>query len=283
MYPRAFDYVAPTSIKEAVSALGGGGMTKVMSGGMSLIPLMKMRLLSPDLVVDIGRLSGLDTIAEQKGKISIGALVRHYQTAGSELVPNALRMAASWTGDAQVRNRGTTCGSVAHADVAADQPAAVLALDGTMVAVGPKGSREIAAEDFFLDALTTALAPDEILTEIQIPNRGGGSAYDKLGRRGGHTDYAVAGAAAWVGRSNGSISDCRLALTGVGAKPTLARAAMEALIGTDGSEQAIAAAAAKAADGLTILEDLYGSVEYKTHLAKVFAKRALTQAVAAAS
>lgn len=280
MFPRSFDYVAPASLDEAVSALSGTGFAKVMSGGMSIIPLMKLRLLSPDLVVDIGRISGLDSISDKGDHVSIGALVRHHETAASTAVPDALRTAAGWTGDVQVRNRGTTCGAIAHGDLAADQPAAVLALGATMVVKGPKGMREIRAADFFVDTLTTALEPDEILTEIKIPKSGGGSAYDKLGRRGGHTDYAVAGAAVWVARSNGSVSDCRVALTGVGAKPTLASAAAQALVGTDGSAKAIEAAAAKAADELTVLEDLYGSVEYKTHLAKVFTKRALTQALA---
>ncbi|HEU4750220.1 MAG TPA: FAD binding domain-containing protein [Acidimicrobiia bacterium] len=283
MFPRSFDYVAPASLDEAVSALQGAGFAKVMSGGMSLLPLMKLRLLSPDLVVDIGRVPGLDMITDGGDHVAIGALVRHHTTAASNLVPAALRTAAAWTGDVQVRNRGTTCGAVAHGDLAADQPAAVLALGGTIVTQGPGGTREISAADFFLDALTTDLAPDEIVTHIRLPKAGGSSGYDKLGRRGGHTDYAVAGAAAWVGRSNGSITDCRVALTGVGAKPTLAVAAAQALIGSDGSEAAIAAAADRAADGVTVLEDLYGSVEYKTHLAKVFTKRALTKAVAGAS
>jgi carbon-monoxide dehydrogenase medium subunit len=280
VFPRSFDYMAPASLDEAVSALSGTGFAKVMSGGMSIIPLMKLRLLSPDLVVDIGRISGLDSITDKGDHVSIGALVRHHETAASAAVPDALRTAAGWTGDVQVRNRGTTCGAIAHGDLAADQPAAVLALGATMVVKGSKGVREISADDFFVDTLTTALEPDEILTEIRIPKSGGGSAYDKLGRRGGHTDYAVAGAAVWVARSNGSVSDCRVALTGVGAKPILASAAAEALVGTDGSAKAIEAAAAKAADGLTVLEDLYGSVEYKTHLAKVFTKRALTAALA---
>jgi carbon-monoxide dehydrogenase medium subunit len=281
MYPRAFDYIAPTSLDEALRELGNAEFAKVMSGGMSLLPLMKLRLLSPDLVVDIGRVPGLDRIEDRGDHVAIGALVRHAQTASSELLPAALRSAASWTGDVQVRNRGTTCGAAAHADIAADQPAALLAVGATMVARGPAGEREIPSDEFFVDALTCALQPDEILTEIRIPQRGGGSAYDKLGRRGGHTDYAVAGAAAWVQRSNGSISDCRVALTGVGTRPTLVPAVMEAMIGSDGSEQAIAAAAERATEGVTVLEDLYGSVEYKSHLAKVFVKRALSQAVAA--
>jgi aerobic carbon-monoxide dehydrogenase medium subunit len=278
MFPRQFDYVAPSSLDEAVRELGNADMAKVMSGGMSLIPLMKLRLFSPDLVVDIGRIGGLDQITDNGSYTSIGALVTHNQTAASSL-PTALTTAAAWTGDVQVRNRGTTCGAVAHADIAADQPSAVLALGGTMIAKGPNGTREIASDDFFVDVLTSALEPGEILTEIRIPNKGGGSAYDKLGRRGGHTDYAVAGASAWVTR-NGSITECRVALTGVGTKPTLAHGVMEAIIGTDGSEAAIAAAAERAAEGVTVLEDLYGSVEYKAHLARVMVKRALTQAIA---
>lgn len=279
MFPRKFDYVAASSIDEAVSALSGAEFAKVMSGGMSLIPMMKLRLLSPETVVDIGGVAGLDQIADHGDHTSIGALVRHAQTAASGL-PKALVDAASWTGDVQVRNRGTTCGAVAHADIAADQTAAILALGATMVAQGPNGTREIAGGDFFVDALTSALEPDEILTEIRIPNQGGASAYDKLGRRGGHTDYAVAGAAAWVSKSNGSVSECRVALTGVGTKPTLAEGVAEALVGTDGSEQAVADAARRATEGITVLEDLYGSEDYKAHLAQVYTRRALTQALA---
>ncbi|HLU31434.1 MAG TPA: xanthine dehydrogenase family protein subunit M [Acidimicrobiia bacterium] len=278
MYPRTFDYVAATSLDEAVSALAGSEFGKVMSGGMSLIPMMKLRLLSPETVVDIGQVPGLGEIRDSGDHVSIGALVRHAQTAASDL-PQALVDAASWTGDVQVRNRGTTCGAVAHADIAADQPAAILALGATMVAQGPNGTREIAADDFFVDAMTSALEPNEILTEIRIPKVGGATAYDKLGRRGGHTDYAVAGAAAWVQKDNGSVSACRVALTGVGTKAQLASGVAEALVGTDGSEQAVAEAAERATEGVTVLEDLYGSEEYKAHLAKVFTRRALTQAL----
>lgn len=281
MYPRAFDYVAASSIEEAVRELSNADFAKVMSGGMSLIPMMKLRLLSPEVVVDIGRIPGLGDISSDGDSITVGALVTHERTAVSE-VPTALKTAAAWTGDRQVRARGTTCGAVAHADIAADQPSAVLALGGTMIAQGPNGTREIAAADFFVDALTSALEPNEILISIRIPKKGGGSAYDKLGRRGGHTDYAVAGASAWVAKDNGSISDARIALTGVGLKPELTRGVMEAIIGTDGSGSAVAAAAERAVEGITVLEDLYGSVEYKTHLAKVMVKRALTQAIAQA-
>lgn len=280
MYPRKFEYVAASSVDEAVSALADAEFAKVMAGGMSLIPMMKLRLLSPELVVDIGRVPGLDQITDEGDHVSIGALVRHAQTAASTLVPKSLSDAAAWTGDPQVRNRGTTCGAVAHSDIAADQTAPVLALGATMVVQGPAGTRQIPAADFYVDTLTSALEPDEVLVEIRIPKTSGVSAYDKLGRRGGHTDYAVAGAAAWVEKSNGSVSDCRVALTGVGTKASLAEGVAEALIGTDGSEAAIRQAAERAVEGVTVLEDLYGSEEYKTHLAKVYTRRALTQALA---
>lgn len=278
MYPRNFDYVAATSVDEAVAALADAEFAKVMAGGMSLLPMMKMRLLSPETVVDIGRVPGLDEITDHDDHVSIGALVTHAVTAASGL-PRALVDAASWTADVQVRNRGTTCGVVAHCDIAADQTAAVLALGATMVVQGPGGAREIASEDFYVDTLTSALAPDEVLTEIRIPKIGGASAYDKLGRRGGHTDYAVAGVAAWVQKDNGSVSNCRVALTGVGTKATLAEGVAEALIGTDGSEQAVREAAGRATEGVTVLEDLYGTEEYKAHLAEVFTRRALSQAL----
>ncbi len=286
MYPRSFEYVAPATIEEALTVLADNPGAKVLSGGMSLLPLMKLRLLSPELVVDIGRIPGLDQIEDKGDHISVGALVRHNQVASSDLIrehATALSQAASWTGDVQVRNRGTLCGSMAHADVAADQPAAVIALGATMVVQSSGGSRQIAAGDFVVDVMTSALEPDEILVEIKLPKRGGGSAYDKLGRRGGHSDYAVAGASAWVRRENGSIAEASVALTGVGTKPMLAPGVIEAIQGADASEDAIAAAAERAAEGVTVLEDLYGSVEYKTHLAKVFARRALSQALAAAS
>lgn len=284
MYPRPFDYVAPSSLEEAFGALGDDA--KVMSGGMSLIPLMKMRLFSPGVVVDIGRIEGLDAVEDAGDHIEIGALVRHATTATHELIKvnaTALAMGAALTGDVQVRNRGTTCGALAHADVAADQPAGALACGAVMVAQSASGTREIPSSEFFVDSLTSALTPDEILTSIRIPKMGPGeaSAYDKLGRRGGHSDYAVAGAAAWVKKSNGSIEDARVAVTGVGTKPALAPGVAEALIGTDGSDDAVKAAAEKAADEITVLEDLYGSEEYKTHLAKVYTARAVRQALAA--
>ena len=284
MYPRQFEYVAPSTLDEALGAVGEG--SKVMAGGMSLIPLMKTRLFSPPVVVDIGRIPGLDTVSDEGDYINLPALVRHATTASDPLIAAhapALAKAASLTGDVQVRNRGTTCGTLAHSDVAADQPAAVIALGGTMIARSASGTREIQASEFCIDALTSALEPDEILVEIRLPKTGPGeaSAYDKLGRRGGHSDYAVAGAAAWVKKSNGTVEDARVGLTGVGTKPSLARGVAHALIGTDGSDEAVKAAAEHALEDVTVLEDLYGSVEYKSHLAKVFVARAMKQALAA--
>lgn len=284
MYPRQFEYVAPTSIAEAVSALAANPGAKVMSGGMSLIPMMKLRLLSPDVVVDIGGCAGLDTIEDRGDHVAVGALVRHSEVVASDVLASharALTQAAAWTGDVQVRNRGTLCGALAHADLAADTPAAALALGAVMVAQGPQGTREIAAADFFVDALTSALSPDEILVECRIPKRGGGSAYDKLGRRGGHSDYAVAGAAAWVTMEGGAVADCAVGLTGVGTKPTLLTGVADTLRG--GTAESIAEAAERATEGVTVLEDLYGSEEYKAHLARVYVRRALEQAVSAAA
>lgn len=284
MYPREFEYVAASSIDEAVSTLAANPGAKVLAGGLSLLPLMKMRLFSPEMVVDIGRIPGLDRIEDRGDHIAIGALVRHAATATDELVAanaQALAEAAAYTGDPQVRNQGTTCGSLAHADIAADQPASALALGATMVARSVSGERTIPASEFFVDTLTSALQPDEILVEVRIPKANGSeaSAYDKLGRRGGHSDYAVAGAAAWLRKSNGTISDARIAITGVGTKATLATGAMEALIGSDGSDEALAAAAGRAAEGLTVLEDLYGSEDYKAHLAGVYVQRAVAAAL----
>jgi carbon-monoxide dehydrogenase medium subunit len=277
MYPSTFDYVAPASIDEALAALSNAENAKILSGGMSLIPLMKMRLVRPTTVIDISRIPGLDTITDAGDQIEIGALVTHAATAASALVKEnatALAQAADATADIQVRNQGTTCGSIAHADLAADQPAAVLALGATMVAQSVRGTREIAAADFFVDTLTSSLADDEILIKIKVP-KGGTSVYRKLGRRGGDSDYPIAGAAVWVDSSNGTVANARIAVTGVSSKPYLAAASADAIVGTSGSVDAIAAAGSHATDGVVVLEDLYATVTYRTHLADVYVQRAL--------
>jgi carbon-monoxide dehydrogenase medium subunit len=282
MYPANFEYVVPSSLREALAVLSESENAKVLSGGMSLIPLMKMRLVRPTTVVDISRIPGLDTITDQGDHIAVGALVKTAETGSSDLVKQfatALGQAARATADIQVRNQGTTCGSIAHADLAADQPAAVLALGATMVADSVHGQRFIAAADFFVDTLTSALADDEILVGIDIP-KGGSSSYAKLGRRGGDSDYPIAGAAAWVDSSNGTVADARIAVTGVSAKPYLATAAARAVVGGNGSAESIAAAASHATDDVVVLEDLYGSVEYREHIAGVYVQRALEEVLA---
>jgi carbon-monoxide dehydrogenase medium subunit len=283
MYPATFDYVAPLTLSEALDVLATADNAKILSGGMSLIPLMKMRLVRPTTVIDISRIPGLDTIFSDRGDhIKIGALVRHAETAADPLVNEhaaALAQAAAGTADIQVRNQGTTCGSIAHADLAADQPAAVLALGATMIAASANGEREIAAEDFFVDTLTSALEPDEILTAIRIP-KGGTSVYRKLGRRGGESDYPIAGVAVWVNAVDGAVTDARIAVTGVGSKPYRAAASEAAIIGSDGSAEAIAAASAHATDDVVVLEDLYATVDYRTHLAGVYVQRALKDVLA---
>lgn len=282
MYPANFDYVAPSTLDEALSILSTADNAKVLSGGMSLIPLMKMRLVRPTTVVDISRIPGLNAITDEGDYISIGAMVRHGETAAHPLVSEhaaALAHAAGSTADVQVRNQGTTCGSIAHADLAADQPAAILALGATMVAASVRGTREIAAADFFVDTLTSALEADEILVSIKVP-KGGRSVYMKLGRRGGDSDYPIAGAAVWVDASNGTVIDARVAVTGVASKPYLASASALALIDSDGSPAAIADAASHATDDVVVLEDLYASVSYRSHLAGIYVKRALENVLA---
>lgn len=280
MFPRPFEYTAPSSVHDAVRELSNSDYAKVLSGGMSLIPMMKLRLLSPELVVDIGGIGGLDAISESESDVTVGALVRHAQTARSPLVPQALRQAAAWTGDVQIRNRGTTCGSLAHADMAADQTAAVLALGGVMVAEGPRGPRQIPSDEFFVDAMTTILEDSEVLTEVRIPRSGGGSAYEKLGRRGGHADFAIAGVAAWVRMDGGAVAEARIAVTGVGLHAQSSRAMADSLVGTDGSGAAVAAAAQRITDDIGVIEDLFGSVDYKRHLVEVIARRAVAGAIA---
>ncbi|MGZ5383009.1 MAG: FAD binding domain-containing protein [Acidimicrobiia bacterium] len=284
MYPRAFDYIAPTTLEQASADVADRPGAKVLAGGMSLIPMMKLRVLSPPTIVDIGRVAGLGSIAEGDDRVEIGALVRHYQLAGNQLLVHraaALAEAAGWVGDPQVRNRGTLCGSLAHADTSADEPAALLALGGTMVAHSTRGTRTIPAAEFFVDAFTTALTEDEILTGASIPlsGPGEGSAYCKVGRRGGHDGFAVAGVAAWVKLEHGDITDARVSLTGVSTRPLLADGIRAELIGSDGRAEVVRTASARAEEGVVFIADLYGSEDYKAHLARYLAVQALEGAL----
>lgn len=272
MIPAAFDYVRASSAEEAISLIGEHGEdAKFLAGGHSLLPLMKLRLAQPSVLVDIGRLKDLSYIREDGDVIAIGALTRHMDVQNSELLAThapLLAHAAGFVGDPQVRHRGTLGGTIAHADPASDLPAVTLALGATYVAQGPNGRREIASADFYEGFLTSALAPDEMLTEIRIPKmQGAGWGFEKFTRRA--QDWATVGVAAW--RRNG---DAGVALVNMGSTPILATSVAAALAGgasvADAAEQAVAEAEPQA--------DLNASVEYRTHLAKVLVRRALESA-----
>ena len=284
MITHPFTYQAPTTIEEAVKQLGASGDAKVIAGGHSLLPLMKLGLAQPETLVDLRRIASLREIrTEADGTIVIGALATHRQIAEDETVRAklpALAAAAGEIGDLQVRARGTMGGSLAHADSAADEPAPTLAYDATIRAFGPKGRRDIAARDFFKGTFETALASDDILAEIRFPapsDRTGG-AYAKFAHPA--SGFAVTGVAAVVTiKSDGMIERAAIGVAGAAAAAYRATAAEQALAGTKGDAKAVAAAAAKAADGITALTDLAASGEYRKHLVTVYAKRAIEGAI----
>jgi len=269
--PAPFDYVRAGSADEAVSLLGEHGEdAKLLAGGHSLLPLMKLRLAQPSVLVDIGRIQALSYIRDAGDHIAIGALTRHHDVEHSDLLATAnplLQHAAGQVGDSQVRHRGTIGGSIAHADPASDLPATVLALGGTMVARGPDGERTIAASDFFTGFLESSLAPDELLTEIRVPKLSGGWGFQKFNRRA--QDWAIVGVAAWKGTDGAGV-----ALVNMGSTPVVATATVQAL-----AQGANAAEAAElAAEGLEPPSDLNASSDYRKHLARVLVRRALETA-----
>jgi aerobic carbon-monoxide dehydrogenase medium subunit len=278
-----FDYHAPTTIQEALSLLAQyGGEAKILAGGHSLIPIMNLRLAQPKALIDIGKIPGLSGIREENGTIVIGAMTTHYMVESSALLKNKLAIlpeTAAVIGDVQVRNRGTIGGSIAHADPAGDFPATAVALDMQLKAVGPKGERTIRAREFFVDILTTALQPDEILTELRLPVFAPrtGSAYEKFPNPASR--YAIVGAAAVVTvDGNGVCQKASVGLNGVSGKPVAALGVEQALVGKRLTDQTIQEAAAKAADGLEPLGDIFASAMYRAHLAQVYTKRALVRA-----
>jgi carbon-monoxide dehydrogenase medium subunit len=267
--PATFDYVRAGTAAEAISLIGEHGEdAKFLAGGMSLLPLMKLRLATPSVLVDVGRLRDLSYVRDEGNHLAIGALTRHRDLETSDLLARecgVLRAVAAQVGDNQVRHRGTIGGSVAHGDPASDLPAALLALDATFVVQGPGGARSVAANDFFEGFLETALAPDELLTEIQVRKSGAsGFAYEKFNRRA--QDWAIVGAVA--ARVNGGT---HVALVNMGPTPLRARAVETAL--TQGASAADAAR--EAAVGTEPPADLNASPEYRAHLAQVLVRRAL--------
>ena len=277
MIPAEFDYVAPASLEEALTALRDGGEdAKVIAGGHSLLPLMKLRLAAPSLLVDLRLVPGLSGIQRENGTFRIGAMTRHVDVAGGGLgLPSTV---SSTIADPQVRNRGTIGGSVAHGDPASDMPAILLAAEGSVSITGPSGVREVAAADLFQDYLTTAVGDGEILTEVRLPAMEGyGYGYEKFNRR--QEDWAMVAVGAYVKRgADGSCEDVRIGLTHMASTPLRATAAEQALRGGPLDARSIAAAAELAAEGTEPPADLNASAEYKRHLARVLTRRVLEAA-----
>jgi aerobic carbon-monoxide dehydrogenase medium subunit len=277
LIPAEFDYVAPGTLDEALAALKEGGEdAKILAGGHSLLPLMKLRLAAPTLIVDLRRVEELRGVDRADGVIKFGAMVRHHEVAtGGFGLPSA---AAATIADQQVRNMGTIGGTLAHGDPASDLPGVLLAHEGSVILRGPNGEREVAGADFFEDYLTTVVAEDEILTEVRVPAlEGYGYGYEKFNRR--QEDWAMVAVSALVKKGgDGTCSDVRVGLTHMGSTPLRATAVEAALRGQPLTADSIAAAAENAAEGTEPPSDLNASQDYKRHLARVLTKRALTAA-----
>ena len=291
MVAATFDYHAPATLRDAVSLLNDNADAKVLAGGHSLIPMMKLRLSEPSVVIDLAKVDGLSYVRESDGGLAIGAMTTYYDIINSDAVQQhapVVAEAAGLVADPQVRNMGTIGGSLAHADPAADLPAVMLALGAELVAssrasLGRVSTRTISADDFFVDLFTTALEPNEILTEIRIPAQAAnsGAAYAKMANKASH--FAIVGVAAAVTVENGSVSAARIGVTGAGSSASRASDSEDRLVGSAGDVNAIRSAAGRAANGIELNEDIHASAEYREHLTKVFALRAITSAVERAS
>ncbi|MFJ6636151.1 FAD binding domain-containing protein [Streptomyces sp. NPDC091376] len=284
MIPAAFDYTRPESVDEAVRALAEAGEdAKVLAGGQSLMTMLRLRLAFPELLVDLGRIAELRGVREDGDTLVIGAMTTHHDVIADPLVrrhAGLLARATETVGDPAVRHRGTLGGSLAHADPAADLPAVVLALDGELVAAGPRGRRSIPAREFFTDYLQTALSPDELVVEVRIPKSGDwGFHYEKFQRVA--QGWAAVGVAVLVRADGDRIAEARIGLTNMGSTPLRATAAEAALAGAEGPEE-VARAAETAADGTRPTSDLSASDEYREHLARVLTRRAVLAAAGSA-
>jgi carbon-monoxide dehydrogenase medium subunit len=284
MIPRSFEYYSPRTVEEAIALLQKlGPEAKLLSGGQSLIPMMKLRLVSPEYIVDINRIPGLDYISESDGHLRIGALAREHELESSEVVQSRFPILADTAkviADPLVRSQATVCGNLAHGDPANDHPATMLALGATVVATGPKGRREIGIEDFFPGLFTTALEAEEILTEIRIPFQPphSGGSYLKLERKVG--DFATAGVAVQLTLDDaGNVKHAGIGLTNVGLTPLKARQAEAFLTGKQPDEATIQKAGELAAADSQPMDDIRGSAEYKRDLVRVLTTRALTRAL----
>ncbi len=286
MYTPTFDYFRPTTVREAIDLLKSNPEAKLLAGGHSLLPAMKLRATAPAALVDLSRVLGLSGIELAGDRLTIGALTTHGAVVANATVSEhcpLLHETAMNIGDLQVRNRGTIGGSIAHADPAADYPTALLALGAEITVEGPSGSRTIKAADFFLDLFSTALGEAEIVTAVSVPTYGSGTGGAYIKHRHPASSYAVVGAAALVTVSAGKVSSAALAIGGAQSHAVRASAAEAALVGQAPSTENLAAAAARVADAVTApMSDLYASGEYRAHLAVVLAERALAQAVSRA-
>lgn len=282
MIPAAFDYQAPASVQDALQLLGAAGDTevKVLAGGQSLLPVLRLRLAAPDLVVDLAKIPGLSGIRSDGDEIVIGAMTTHHQVATDPLVREHLLLlheAAKTVADPQVRHRGTLGGALVHADPAGDLLAPALALDAQLVIEGVDGSRTVAAADFFTGLFSTAVGEDEILTEIRIgKHTGWGAHYEKFTRVA--QQWSVVAVAATVRLQDGAIAEARVALSNMGSTPVRASSVEQALVGCAVTEQAIGAAVSGVAEGTTPPTDLNGDADYRRHLAGVLARRAVLAA-----
>jgi len=281
MIPQNFEYSAPTSLTEALALLSRGN-AKVLAGGMSLIPLMKLRLAAPEHLVDLGRVPDLKSIREEGGQIHIGATATHYIIESSTLIRAKcplLAEAAANIGDVQVRNMGTLGGSIAHADPAADYPASLLALEAQVRIVSAKGERSTRIDEFLVDALSTALQPGEIVREVIVPveSPATGVSYRKMVQPA--SGFAIVGAAARLRKSGGKVTFVRVGITGLAAKAFRATAVEKLLEGTTGSSTDVLKAASVVAEGVDANSDLSASAAYRCQMARVFTARALTQAL----
>jgi carbon-monoxide dehydrogenase medium subunit len=281
MIAQNFEYSSPATLGEALALLADGN-AKALAGGMSLIPLMKLRLAAPEHVVDLSRISELNYIREERGAIRIGATVTHHQVESSPLLRGKCPLIAETAGrigDVQVRNMGTMGGSVAHADPAADYPAALLALEAQVRLAGSNSERILSIADFFVDTFTTALKPGEILREIVLPVEGAGAgvSYYKVVQPA--SGFAIVGIAARVSKASGKVSMARVGVTGLAGMAFRASGVEKLLEGTGGSAGDIRQAAAVVADGVDANTDLHASADYRRHLARVATERALTAAL----
>jgi aerobic carbon-monoxide dehydrogenase medium subunit len=287
MFPSEFEYHRAASVKEALGLIQQyGDEAKLLSGGHSLLPILKLRLAQPRHLVDIARIAELGQIAEQGGRISVGAAVRHHQVHTSDLLRGKLGLLAECAGhigDVQVRNRGTIGGSLAHSDPAADYPAAVLALEGEVRLESAAGARAVKAEDFFLDLMTTALKPGEILTAVSFAPLPAATGFAYFKHRQPASGFAMVGVAACLTIDpGGKCRGARVGMTGLGAKAFRAKAVENALNGKAPETKVIAEAAAHAADGIDPLSDIHASADFRAELARVYTRRALESAVARA-